>query len=445
MTESHDLKAHIAALREAGVKLIRVTYCDMQGTPRGKEIPIEMLADAAGHGLSFCIANLTDGLAGNPTNAPGMAPDRGYPDMKVKPVLTTLTPLPWDERVAWCIGQVTDVAGGSDLAPRSLVERAMRACAARGFTPVAGPELEFFLLREQDGKLTRYVDHLSMVYTTGAWSDPEGVVQAMLLASHKLGLYATAANHEFGRGQYEINLTHSDALDAADRTFRFKALVKEVARRHGLLATFMGKPFNDDVGSGFHLHLSLRDEAGDNAFADKGGAPLSPLARRFLAGVLEHSPALMAFFAPTINSYKRYRPDSLVPTAGNWAVDNRTVFVRVPSEGGQATRLELRAGDGAANPYLLAAAACFAGLDGLERKLEPPDPVSGDVSIGAPVGKPLPMSLGDSLAALQADARLCELLGEPFVNAYVAMKSAEIERFRVQVTEWELNEYAWHL
>ena len=138
-------------------------------------------------------------------------------------------------------------------------------------------------------------------------------------------------------------------------------------------------------------------------------------------------------------------PNSLVPTAVNWAYNNRTVFVRVPADGGKTTRLELRAADGAANPYLVSAVSLLAGLDGIRRKLEPPEPVSGDTSTGVPVGPRLPLTLDASLSALQADQFLCEAIGAPLVNAYGAMKAVEAERFRTFVTDWEVNEYVWHL
>ncbi|HVU70590.1 MAG TPA: glutamine synthetase family protein [Ktedonobacteraceae bacterium] len=434
-------------LRGAGVRVVRLTYSDLHGTARGKEFPLRLLESVIADGASFCVANLSDGLASNPTNAPGQAPDRGYPDMRARPLLATLTRLPWDTEVAWMLAEIEDSQGLVAHAPRNLLRRVVERYAKLGLKAIIGPELEFFLLRTgEDGRFERYIDQHSMVYTAGKRSDPQGVVRAMLLAADEMGLLATAANHEFARGQYELNLLHSEALDAADRTFRLKALVKEVAERHGLLATFMGRPFNDDGGSGFHLHVSLNDQAGTNLFADSTSpAGLSVLARHFLAGVLEHAPALMAFLAPTINAYKRLLPDSLVPTAANWAFDNRTSFVRVPAERGRATRLEARAGDASANPYLAISALLLAGLDGIERSLEPPDAVDGDVSIGEIVGTPLPRSLEASLAALRADDVLSAAIGAPLLNAFCAMKEVEIERFRTYVTEWELREYAWHL
>ncbi|HEU0003472.1 MAG TPA: glutamine synthetase family protein [Ktedonobacteraceae bacterium] len=437
----------VARLQDEGVELVRLSYCDMHGTARGKDVPLETLGHVAHEGIAFCVANLIDGLAGNPTNAPGLAPDRGYPDMRARPVLSTLISLPWEPGTAWCIADIADAGAFTEIAPRNLLKRVLVRYHHLGLTPVIGPELEFFLLKvDEAGQAVRYIDHHSMAYTVGQRSDPQGVVREMLKAARGMGLQATAANHEFCRGQFEINMLHGEALDAADRAFRFKAMVKEIAAQHGLLATFMGKPFNDDGGSGFHIHLSISSAEQANVFAAANDSDaLSLLARRFLAGILEHAPALMAFLAPTINSYKRLVPDSLVPIAANWAFDNRTSFVRVPAERGMATRLEVRAADAAVNPYLAIAACLVAGLDGMQRELEPPPPVSGDVSVGEPTGTLLPRSLEAALDALRDDERLCEGIGKPLVEAFCAMKRVEVERYRTYITDWERNEYLWHL
>jgi len=322
-------------LQREGVQAVRVTYCDLQGIARGKEVPLSMLGNATEHGLAFCVANLTDGLAGNPTDAPGMAPRRGYPDMRVRPLLTTIIRPPWEPQIAWCIGHVEEPKGFQGLAPRNVLQKVIGLYQALDLSPTIGPELEFFLLQTNHmGGFTRYIDKPSMAYVVGRKADPQGVVSEMLHAAQRMGLRVTAANHEFARSQFEINMLHGEALEAADRTFRFKSLVKELAARQGLLGTFLGKPFNDDSGSGFHIHISLTDRRDENAFAgekpesprpgqrrkntpaaEEGAVPLSAIARHFLAGVLVHAPALMAFFAPTVNAYKRFTPSSLAPTA----------------------------------------------------------------------------------------------------------------------------------
>ena len=188
----------------------------------------------------------------------------------------------------------------------------------------------------------------------------------------------TAANHEFCGGQFEINLNHSDLLDAADRAFRMKSAVQEIARHEGMLATFMAKPFNDEGGSGFHLHVSLVDDDGTNVFGDPDGEHgLSDTGRFAIGGVLAHAPALAAILNPTINSYKRFGPDTLAPWLIDWGLDNRSAMVRIPPERGAASRMEVRLGDATANPYLAIAAVGAAIYLGIRDKVEPQAPFEG--------------------------------------------------------------------
>jgi glutamine synthetase len=259
-----------------------------------------------------------------------------------------------------------------------------------------------------------------------------------------MGMGTFAANHEFMNSQYEINLRHAPALTAADRAFRLKSAVKDVAAQAGMVATFMGKPFNDQGGSGFHLHVSA-DRDDDNAFADRNDPDgVSDELRRFTAGVLAHAPALMAFLNPTINAYRRIVPDSLAPINISWGWDNRTSFVRIPAERGRATRAEIRIGDGSANPYLAIAAVLFAGLRGLREELPLPEPVTGD-AYTQEAGGAVPLSLESALDALEADDYLRDAIGAAIVTPFVAMKRFEIERHRSWVSDWERDEYLHHL
>jgi glutamine synthetase len=247
--------------------------------------------------------------------------------------------------------------------------------------------------------------------------------------------------------QYEINLQHGEALDAADRGFRLKAAVKDVAALGGLVATFMGKPFNDQGGSGLHLHISL-DKNGSNAFDDPSDANgTSDVMRHFLGGVMAHAPALMAFLNPTINAYRRLVPDSLAPTHANWGLDNRATFIRIPPERGEGTRIEIRVGDGAANPYLAVAALLIAGAHGIREQLAPPLPVTGDAYRADPdvIGEPLPKSLDEAIAALERDPVVRQGLGPEIVETFVAIKRFELERHRSWVSDWEIAEYLHHL
>jgi glutamine synthetase len=431
-----------AALQDRGVRAVRLLFTDLHGIARGKDIPISKFEHLAEEGVAFCAAVMSTDLR----HTPVVGGEEGYVDFSVRADVSTLRVLPWQPDVAWCIGdaRTADGSAPAGTCARGLLERVVGRYAERGLSPVVGPELEFFLL-ERDaaapGGLRRYVDELSRVYTVGPISDPRGIVLDMLYACDALDLRVFAANHEFMNSQYEINIEHSGAVDAADRAFLLKTTVKELAARQGMVATFMGKPFNDQGGSGFHLHLSLEADGG-NAF-DGGEA----LRSHFVAGILAHGPALMALLGPTVNAYKRLVPDSLAPTHVNWGHDNRTAFVRVPHERGSRSRIEVRAGDGSAAPHLVIAGVLLAGLDGIERELAPPEPVAGDAyrADEAHAGSKLPASLGAALDALEADEVLCSGLGEELVATFFAMKRFELDRFNQWVTDWELDEYARHL
>jgi glutamine synthetase len=444
-----DSETLLANLRSEGVRAVRVLYSDLHGVARGKDVPLEQFPGLAADGLAFCAAVLTTDLR----HTPVVGGEAGYQDLVAKPDLATLRVVPWQPELAWCLAdlETIDRSRRHPACPRGALRAAVRAFQEQGYEPVVGPELEFFLLERDPsarGGLRRYVDELSRVYTVGSVSDPKGIVLEMLHACDALGLGAFAANHEFMNSQYEINVRHSEALDAADRAFMLRAAVKELAAREGMVATFMGKPFNDQGGSGFHAHLSLCDTGGANVCADPGGHEgLSAAARHAVAGILEHAAALMALLAPTINAYRRIVPDSLAPTHANWGHDNRTAFVRVPRERGSHTRLEVRAGDASANAHLAIAGLLLAALDGIQRELEPPDPVEGDAYRldEASSGSALPGDLGQALDALEADAVLRDALGRPLVEAFLAVKRFELERFAQWTSDWELEEYAAHL
>jgi glutamine synthetase len=431
----------------APVRSIRVIFSDLHGVPRGKDVPIAEFDHVLDHGLHFCAAVMGTDLR----NTPVVGRDEGYPDLIARPDMTTMATLPWEPGVASCLSDLEPAEGGAPIAaPRGAVRRAADDLRATGLDPLVAPELEFFLLRPDPAAehgIRRLVDRASMVYTVGPQADPGGIGQAITDGLAALGLPVLAFNHEFMKSQYEINLRHSDALSAADSAFRLKAAVKDIAAQHGLVATFMGKPFNDQGGSGMHLHLSLnRDER--NAFdapADEDG--VSGELRAFCAGVLAHAAGLTALLNPTVNAYRRIEPDSLAPTHANWAWDNRSTFIRIPPDRGPGTRLEVRAADGSANPYLAVAAVLAAGAHGLREGLRPPALVHGDAyrAHNRLIGRPLPASLDAALEALESDEVLCRALGPEIVETFLAVKRFEVERHRAWVSDWEIAEYLHHL
>jgi glutamine synthetase len=443
--EQVDVSEVLADLRARGIDVIRVSYSDMIGTDRGRDVLLEELATAMGHGLAFCRAIYHTSPRGDVVPVQGGL-ESGLPDIKARPDLATLTDLPWEPGAAWCLADVEAQDGEpAGEGPRHVAKHVSDKLAEIGLKAIIGPELEFFICEPDptcDRGWKRYADEPGNVYVVGRKGDPKGILLTMLRYLRDAKLQVTAANHEFSGGQFEINLNHSELVDAADRAFRMKSGVQEIARHEGMLATFMAKPFNDEGGSGFHLHLSLVDDDGRNVFGTDDD--LSDVGRSAIAGVLAHAPALAAILNPTINSYKRFGPDTLAPWLIDWGMDNRSAMVRIPPERGQSSRMEVRLGDATANPYLAMAAVSAAVYLGVRDKLVPPAPLEGygyDPE-NAPL---LPQSLPEALDALEADAELREVLGEFFVTSFLAYKRNEVERFSRHITDWEFLEYAYHL
>jgi len=446
VTHASDVAAVSERLRADGVDVIRVSYPDMIGVDRGRDVLLDELPAAAEHGLAFCRAVYHTSPMGDVVPVQGGL-DQGLPDIVVRPDLATVTPLPWEPAAAWCLGDASTPDGRpAPESPRAVVRQVDERMRSLGYRLVCGPELEFYLC-EPDGAggWRRYADNPGNVYVVGRKGDPQGLLLHMLRQLRDAGLRVTAANHEFSPGQFEINLGHSGLPDAADRSFRLKSAVQEIARHRGLLATFMAKPFNDEGGSGFHVHVSVAADGGENVFGDPDGPDgLSAAGRHAIGGVLRHASALSALLNPTVNSFKRFGPDTLAPWLIDWGLDNRSAMVRIPPERGQAARMEVRLGDATANPYLAMAALGAAVYLGIRDKAEPPGRLEG---YGYDPGRSplLPTRLGAALDALESDRELTEVLGEYFVTSFLTYKRNEIERFERFVTDWEFREYAYHL
>jgi glutamine synthetase len=434
----------IGRLKAEGVEFVQILYTELHGVCRGKEVPIDELLHKVEAGIAITEAIMTIDLGHNVVS--GF--EHGFRDIHLVPDVSHIVTVPWDRTTAWCLGDLREGDGSPYAAdPRAAVRRAAAALEARGLRPIIAPELEFYLV-DPDTYET-YTAHPSSVYTVGAISDPRGVFREIHANARDLGLHPLGGAQEYGRGQFEINLAHGEAVAVADRNFLFKAMVKQTAARHGLLATFMGK-LHDDEGSGMHVHLSLATPDGANAFDDPASPDgLAPVARQFGAGILEHTPALTAFLCPTVNAYRRMQVESLAPTHVNWGLDNRLAMLRYPAQRGKATRVELRVGDGAAAIHNAVAAVLFAGLDGLERELELPAQCAKlPYEDEATLGDPLPGSLGEALDALAADAYLSGAMGERLCEIFHEIKRFELGRWEEQlarVTAWERDEYAHHL
>lgn len=435
-------------LAEQGIDVVRLGYADIIGTDRGRDVLVNRFSRTVGGGVAFCRSVFGTTPRGGVVDIEGGL-SAGLPDVLVFPDVDTLLPVPWEPGVAHCIGDVFNPDGTpSQESPRFVLRQLCEQFAELGLRPIVGPELEFYVLEESPESPSgwrRYGEGSGNVYTSGLKGDPENVLLDALRMLGDYGIDVVAANHEFSSGQFEINLWHSDALDAADRAHRFKTAIKELARRRGHLATFMPKPFNDEGGSGYHLHFSIVD-ADDTPLFDDPTAPdgLSKLARHAIGGILAHAPAVAAVNNPTINSYKRFGPDTLAPWLIDWGLDNRSAMVRIPPERGSAARLELRLGDSSANSYLAIAGMLAAALLGIRNEIEPPEALVGYGYDESKADK-LPQSLPEALDALEADKEFADLLGEPFVNTFLAYKRDEVNRFGTWITDWEFHEYTYHI
>lgn len=431
-----------------GIDVVRLGYSDLIGTERGRDLLVERFGRTVGDGVAFCRSVYGTSPMGDVVDiAGGMS--AGLPDVVAFPDLATLRSVPWEPGVAHVIADVFNPDGTpSQESPRAVLKRVVAQFAELGMRPMVGPELEFFVL-EPDATnprgWRRYGEATGNVYTAGLKGDPENTLLTSLRQLAAYGIDVVAANHEFASGQFEINLWHSDALDAADRAFRFKIGLQELARRSGKMTTFMAKPFNDEGGSGFHIHFSTVDDDGKPLFDDPDGEDgLSSLARSAIAGILAHAPALAAIHNPTVNSYKRFGPDTLAPWLVDWGLDNRSAMVRIPPERGRASRMELRLGDASANPYLAIASLLGAAYLGIRDGLKPPPKLEG---YGYDTSKAdmLPGDLGTALDALEKDTDIADILGATFVEAFLTYKRDELRRFNHYITDWEFREYAYHL
>ena len=444
----HDLAETRRILETQGIDVVRLIFTDLLGVTRSKDLLVSQLERAAAHGPAFCQGTWVTTTRGGVLDGGSGSFGDGLPDMVSKLDTDTIRPIPWVPGVAYAIADIDNPDGSrSEVAPRAVLRSVLDEFDELGLTPVCGPELEFYFAQRTDEGWERILNKAGRVYMTGSLVDPDGHYLHLLRMLDQLNIGAFAGNHEFCPSQYEINLWHSEAMDAADRTFLFKSAVKDVCASRGILGTFLGKPWSDEGGSGFHLHFSLVDADGVNQMHD-GGDGLSDTAMAMIAGVIEHAPAIAAFTNPTVNAFKRLGPDTLAPYRSNWGFDNRSTMIRIPPERGQGTRLELRIGDGTANPYIVIAVVLAAALDGIRRGLTPP-PVSEGWAYEEESRPILPMSLTEALDALEADEGLRSYLGSTFIDIFTVMKRDEVARYEAEVpdpstrdtTTWELEEY----
>jgi glutamine synthetase len=431
-------------LAEQEVSFLRLQFTDILGHNKNVEVPASQFEKALDGELMF------DG-----SSVQGFTRIEES-DMLLKPDFGTFLIFPdivegaGRGKVARLICDIANPDGSPfEGDPRHALRRQIELLQALGFDDMsAGPEPEFFMFtRHTDGSPTTDTHDAAGYFDLAPLDRGEEARRDMVNALVEMGFEIEAAHHEVAPGQHEIDFKYAGALETADNIATFRYIVKRIALNHGLHATFMPKPVSGINGSGMHTHLSLFRK-GQNAFFDEQAElQLNDTAHRFIAGLLEHASGMVAITNPTVNSYKRLTPGYEAPTNIAWSASNRSAMIRIPARRGASTRCELRMPDPTCNPYLALAVMMAAGRDGIERELTPPPSIQRnifDMSVRDRRRhkiKELPGTLREAVAAFQKDKVMIAALGEHITGHFVEAKTAEFEEYRIEVHDWELDQY----
>ncbi len=415
-----------------GIRYFLISFADLFGVMRAKLVPASAIDAMAADGAGF--AGFAAWMDMSPADS----------DMFAVPDPDSLVQLPWKPEVAWLAADVFLDGEAVAHAPREALRRQMARASELGYEMRSGVEAEYFLINADGSGIFDQDDtQAKPCYDQQALMRRFDVISEICDAMQSLGWGPYQNDHEDANGQFEMNWDFDNALRTADRHMFFKYMVKSIAEKHGLRATFMPKPFEHLTGSGCHAHVSIWSKRGRNLFLDrKGELGLSALAYQFIAGVLHSAEALCALTNPTVNSYKRINAPVTAsgatwsPNTATYAGNNRTHMIRIPDPG----RFELRLADGAANPYLLAAGVLAAGLDGIANARDPGKRLDIDMYAEphkARGAKKLPLNLLDALRAFERSKVLGEALGGELVDAYVKLKTGEWNDYAGHLTRWE--------
>jgi glutamine synthetase len=441
---STEAQRVVERVEEENVDFIRLQFTDILGTVKNVSIPASQIEKAFDEGIYF------DG-----SSIEGFVRIQES-DMRLDPDPSTFAILPWKRRedgtaTARLIADVMDTQSGQPFAgdPRQVLKRALERAEEMGYELNAGPEPEFFIFEnDEDGRATTETHDVGGYFDLAPKDMASEIRREIIYGLERMGMEVEASHHEVAEGQHEIDFKYADALTTADNTATFRSVVRAIAEEHGLHATFMPKPIPRINGSGMHTHLSLFED-GENAFHDDDDEfNLSGTAKSFLAGLIEHAPAITAVANPNVNSYKRLVPGYEAPVYMAWSDVNRSALVRKPAARvPAASRVELRSPDPSCNPYLAFAAMLQAGLDGIERDLEAPDPVRENIyEFDEDMREEydidtLPSTLEGAVDALETDEVVTDALGNHVVEKFVEAKRTEITEYRTSVSQWELDRY----
>ncbi|HEX9769715.1 MAG TPA: glutamine synthetase family protein [Kiloniellales bacterium] len=433
-------------------KWVDVIYADLSGVVRGKRYPVAQLGKLLSGTMGMPGSVFLLDTAGASHDPCGYGFSDGDPDSPVRVDPATLKPVPWAAvPTAQALLRFYEKDGSPfRFEPRTVAGRILARFAELKLRPVVAFELEFYLVdrqRAQGGApqppispVTGARDRETQVYAMNDVDAYAAVLQDVADACAAQDIPCGAISSEYAPGQFEINLQHlDDPLTAADHAVLFKRAVKGVARRHGMQATFMAKPYPDQAGSGLHLHVSLVDQAGRNVF-DGGRKPASQRLLHAIGGILDLMPESMALLCPNVNSYRRFKPNIFTPLRRCWGYENRSVALRVPLGEGKARRIEHRIAGADANSYLVLATLLAGVHHGLTAKIDPGPPFEGNA--GYAYDPDVPFRPRRALERLQAGGALTGYLGEDYAQAYAACKLAELDSFESEISD---KEYAWYL
>lgn len=428
-------------VKEEHVNFIRLQFTDILGIIKNVEIPVSQLEKALDNKMMFDGSSI-EGFVRIEES-----------DMYLIPDLDTWMVFPWPSgsgKVARLICDVSQADGTPFPGdPRGNLKRVIEEMKELGFTDFnLGPEPEFFLFKLDANKQpTMELNDHGDYFDLAPMDLGENCRRDIVLELEELGFEVEASHHEAAPGQHEIDFKYADVLTACDNIQTFKLVVKTMARKHGLHATFMPKPLYGVSGSGMHCNVSLFKDGANVFFDENGERKLSDTAYHFMAGVLDHVKGFTALTNPTVNSYKRLVPGYEAPCYIAWSAQNRSPLIRIPASRGMSTRIEVRSVDSSANPYLAMAAILKAGLDGIKRQLEPPKPVDRNIYEMKPeelaelgIGT-LPTDLDHALIALGEDEVIQDALGSHICANFMKAKKVEWESYRITVHPWELERY----
>jgi glutamine synthetase len=427
-------------LEERGYEYVRFEQTDLHGMSRSKTVPTRHFSQFAANGLNFFGGLLGLDLQAGVAPGTGYMDERNFQDQLVWPSLDTLAPVPWMPGTARVLAEPSWYDGTpAEAGPRRLVRQMLQRLDNMGYMVRSGFEYEVYLV---DAESRRPVfDGIQIFWTLRNNWDPTFMTD-VLDNMPEAGIDIITANAEYGPGQLEINYAPSNGVAAVDRAFTFKNGLKEMAQQYGYLASFMTKPYADASASGCHYHHSLwSTREGSNAFHDPSAPDgLSTLARHWIGGQLAHAGALTALVSPTINCAKRYKLFSFAPMNATWGYEDRTAAIRIKGSRDEHTHVENRTPGAASNPYLVAAGMLAAGIDGVQRRIEPPEPTPG-IAYANETAPQLPRTLDEALGAFEADTTLHEYLGDEFVRLFLAVKRHEVDKAREAIPEYGTSEW----